>query len=71
MQETKQDFVLCNGCEKEHVGREINRLHCHYSDEEQINLLVDRKFDHHKYSLYCGDCHAKVHEQKPWIKLTL
>ena len=69
MKEEKQDFVLCDDCEKEHGGREINRMHCHYSDKEQINLLVDRKFDHRKYSLYCGDCHEKIHEQKPWINL--
>lgn len=69
MKEKKQDFVLCERCEKEHGGREINELHCHYNDKDQTNLLLEREFNHHKYSLFCSDCHSQVHEQKPWINL--
>ncbi len=69
MKREKQDFILCSGCEKEFGGAQINRLHCHYSHKNQLGLIEDTMFDYSKYSLYCSECHAVVHERKPWINL--
>ena len=64
-----RDRVACRSCKGEFHDRDIQALNCHYSDRDQLNLLVNPKFNSAKYHLYCEQCHDKEHAKKPWINL--
>lgn len=61
--------VACRSCKDKFRGRDIQDLNCHYSDRDQLNLLVKPKFNSAQYHLYCEQCHDKEHAKKPWINL--